>query len=125
MEDIVGIKFVDAIAGEGAVITWGRVFHNFDDKELLKVVKKRLIGFGAKNIESIELCYSLVEIADQPYFYECLAYFIQNPIPFGDDYASWVKAKQKALRDGKEISFLGFKKQYMNYLERRKNVILQ
>src|SRR3990167_1931720 len=124
MEDIVGIKFLDKIQGEGAVITWGRIFDNLDDKELLNVVKNRLVRFGAKDIESIELCYSLMEVANQPYFYECLIYFMQNPIPFGDGYASWVKTKQKALRDGNDISFLGFKKQYMNYLERRKNVIL-
>ena len=124
MEDIVGIKFIDKIEGEGAVITWGRIFDNLDDKELLEVVKKRLIRFGAKNIESIKLCYSLMEIADQPYFYECLIYFIQNPIPFGDGHASWIEKKRKALCSGNDISFLGFKKQYMNYLERRKNVIL-
>src|SRR3989339_1670959 len=124
MENIVGIKFTDKIKGEGAVITWGRIFDIIDATELLDVVKKRLIKCGANNIESIELCYSLMEISDQPYFYECLVYFIQNPIPFGDGYATWVKKKRKTLLAGKEISFLGFKKQYVDYLERKTNGFL-
>jgi len=124
MEDIIGIKFVDKIQGEGGVITWGRIFDNIDDKKLLEVVTKRLIRFNVKNIQSIELCYSLMEIANQPYFYECLTYFIQNPIPHGNAYASWVKKKRKALCNGNDILFLGFKNQYTNYLERKTNVIL-
>ena len=65
-----------------------------------------------------------MEISDQPYFYECLVYFIQNPIPFGHGYATWVKKKRKTLLAGKEISFLGFKKQYVDYLERKTNGFL-
>lgn len=124
MEDIVGIKFVDKIEGSGAVITWGRLFHPVDDYQLLTVVKKKLAFYGAKDIQSIELCYALFEISDQPYFYECLSYFIQQPIPFGNRYESWVRKKRKALQRGQDIFFLGFEKQYLDYLERKKDVIL-
>ncbi|MBP6869902.1 hypothetical protein KBC04_03405 [Candidatus Babeliales bacterium] len=124
MEDIVGIKFIDREEGQGAVITWGRLFHPVDDSELLVLVQKKLFHYGVKNIESIELCYALFEISNQPYFYECLSYFIQHPIPRGNKYESWARKKRKALRKGQDISFLGFEKQYFDYLERKKDGIL-
>jgi len=124
MEDIVGIKFCDKKYGQGAVITWGRVFDIIDDEELLKVVSLHLRKYGTENIESIELCYSLMEIADQPYFYETLIHFIQEPIPFGCRYQKWLKKKRRALNAGEEIGFVGFKQQYFDYLERMKHGIL-
>lgn len=121
MENIVGIKFVDRVEGEGAVITWGRIFDVIDDTELLKVVSCKLVDYGVENLDSIELCYSLMEIADQPYFYETLIRFVQEPIPFGRGYEKWKKKKRKALIAGNEIAFMGFKKQYFDYLERKKD----
>jgi len=120
MEDIVGIKFKDKIRGEGALITWGRLFDRVDSTELLEVVKPHLSSFGVTELESIELCYSLMEISHFPYFYECLIPFIQEPIPNGIKYKTWVKKKQKALKDGHDISFTAFMKNYSDYLERKK-----
>ena len=120
MEDIVGIKIKDKKNGEGAFITWGRLFHPVDDKELLEVVKKQFPRWGITELESIELCYSLMEISHFPYFYECLIPFIQEPIPKGLKYKNWVKKKQKALKDGHDISFTAFMKNYSDYLERKK-----
>jgi len=96
MEDIVGIKIIDKKKGEAAFITWGRLFDTIDDTELLNVVKKHFSRWGITELESIELCYSLVEIAYMPYFYECLIRFIQEPIPFGPKYDAWKKKKIKA-----------------------------
>jgi hypothetical protein len=120
MEDIVGIKIKDKKCGEGAFITWGRLFHVIDDKELLEVIKKHMGRWGITELESIELCYSLMEIAHMPYFYECLIRFIQEPIPYGPKYEAWKKKKIKALKDGHDIYFTGFMKNYLDYLERKK-----
>lgn len=88
MEDIVGIKIKDKIRGVGALITWGRLFDAVDETELLEVVKKHVSKWGINSLESMHVCYSLQEISDQPYFYECLIKFIQEPIPYGIRYES-------------------------------------
>ncbi|MDP3787699.1 MAG: hypothetical protein Q8Q60_00095 [Candidatus Chromulinivorax sp.] len=124
MEDIVGIKFVDAKRGEGAVITWGRLFHVISDKILLEVVKKVLPKFGVLDLQSIELCYSLMEISDQPYFHEQLSFFIKRPIVFGSTYKKWVRKKRIALQKGREILFTGFKNEQQDFLERNKHEIV-
>jgi hypothetical protein len=124
MENIVGIKFIDKKRGEGAVITWGRLFHPVSDKILLEIVKKKLPYFGVHNLESIELSYSLMEISDQPYFHEQLTYFIKRPIKFDSKHPRWIKRKREALKNGREILFTGFKNEYLNDLERNKNGIL-
>jgi len=124
MDDIVGIKFIDKKMGEGAVITWGRLFDSVDADELLDVVKKKLPNFGVHNLDSIELCYSLMEISDQPYFHEQLKYFIKRPIFFDNKYEKWVRKKREALKQGKEILFTGFKNEYMQQIERNNNEIL-
>ncbi len=81
MKDIVGIEFFDKKYGDGAALVWGKLF---DERELLQVVGKGLQSrFGAEEIVSIKICQSLVDIADHPYFYECLIRFIQEPIPTG------------------------------------------
>ena len=119
MDDIVAIKVKDKEYGEGGFITWGRIFHTIDDKELLEVIKKYYSRWG-KELETIELCYSLGEIAYIPYFYEALIRIIQEPISFGPKYKAWKKKKQKALEEGNEIYFAGFMKNYTDYLERKK-----
>lgn len=117
MEDIVGIKIKDKIRGSGALITWGRLFDTVDEAELLGVVKKHLTRWGIEDLESMSLCYSLTEIADQPYFYECLIKFIQEPIPYGASYEAWKRKKKKALKNGDDIYFTGFMNDYMKYLK--------
>lgn len=119
MENIVGIKFVDKQRGEGAVITWGRLFDSVDDTELLEVVKKKLPSFGVYDLEDIEISYSLMEISDQPYFYEQLAYFIKRPVYFGNDYDKWKRKKREVLKKGCEILFTGFKNDYSDGIERK------
>src|SRR3989339_1246462 len=118
MEDLIGIEFVDKKYEDGAVITWGKIFK---ETELLEIIKDGLHRrFGAKEIESIKLCNSLVQIADHPYFYECLIRFIQEPIPSGKNkYKKWVKAKRQDLQNVYDVAFTGFKSHYQDYLERK------
>ena len=124
MENIVGIKVKDKIQGEGAFITWGRLFGTIDEEELLNIVKQHLPKWGISHLESIELCYSLMEIANQPYFYECLIRFIQEPIPQGLKYEAWKRKKIKALKEGNDIYFTGFMKNYADYLERKNRLFV-
>lgn len=120
MEDIVGIRIKDSIKGEGAFITWGRLFDAVDDTKLLNIIKDQASLWGIYHLETIELCYSLQEIADQPYFHECLIKFIQEPIPYGEGYDLWKSKKKRALKKGKDIYFTGFMNDYKDYLKRKK-----
>lgn len=124
MEDVVAIKFIDKDRGEGAFITWGRLFDVVDDHQLLQVVKRNLPFFGIYNVESIELCYSLMEISDQPYFHEQLTFFIKRPISFDNSYKKWCRKKRLTLKKGHEILFTGFKNEYLDYIERNQHGIL-
>jgi len=119
MEDILGVKFFDKKRGEGAVITWGKIF---EEAELLLVLKNTLQKkFGARDIESIKVCDFLGQISDHPYFYECLISFIQAKfMPVGRlKSKKWVSSKRKALRNKDEILFNGFKNQYQEYLQHK------
>lgn len=119
MNDIISIKFIDKKHGDGVIITWGRVFK---EQELLDVIAKGLKNrFGAKDIISIKLCDSLIEVSNYPYFYECLIPFIQaGSIPLGSkQYKKWVKKKSHALYNKNEMLFTGFKSRYQDYLERK------
>jgi len=118
MNDIVAIKFLDKKYGDGAAITWGNVF---EEKELLKVVECGLQDtFEVSEIISIKICDSLEEIADQPYFYECLMRFIQQSVPTKEKkYSKWLNKKKKSMKCGYDIYFNGFKARYYNYLERK------
>ncbi|MDP3787698.1 MAG: hypothetical protein Q8Q60_00090 [Candidatus Chromulinivorax sp.] len=119
MENLIGIQFFDQKYGEGGVITWGKVFEN---DRLLDVVKKCLSNrFGVKDIVSIKICNSLVEISDHPYFYECFILFMQaSSMPVKNkSYEKWVQQKRRALYNTDEILFTGFKSRYQDYLKRK------
>lgn len=111
MEHIVGIKGKDTILGQAGFITWGRIFHPVDPQPLLDAVMKHIATFGLRNIESLELCDSLQEVAAFPYFYEALFEFSQNIIPGGKEYTSWKTKKKKEMQCGREIYFLGLTKE--------------
>lgn len=118
MEKIVGITFLDKKHGQGALITWGNLFQ---DETLLFHVE-RCLGrrFGVELDERMEYASSLTCIADEPYFYESLIRFIQEPVPSSIiKYNRWLKAKRKAIKNRKDIYITGFKSRYCNYLERK------
>ncbi|MBV8082405.1 MAG: hypothetical protein JO293_05875 [Candidatus Eremiobacteraeota bacterium] len=107
MEDIVAIKAVDKDGKAVAFMTWGRLFDRIDDTELLQSVRAtRFVGHPMKRFA---LCDSLGQVAKHRYFYEALAYFASEKIPFGQRYRSWQARKRRALEAGREIWFLGRK----------------
>lgn len=107
MEHLVGIKVRDKIFGEVAFMTWGRIFHPVDPQTLLETVTKHLGKFGIKSPESIELCDTLQEISNHPYFFEGLFEFSQKTIPYGRTYKKWQQDTAKLMIKGEEIYFLG------------------
>jgi len=104
LRDIIGFKFFDKKIGEAACITWGGVYK---EDELLKLIKIQCVQQGFKNIELIESCYSLQEIAAYQYFYERWVYFMQQNIPYKNDYKMWLQKKQQTILNGQDIKFVG------------------
>jgi|SRR3989339_1183899 len=104
LKDIIAIKFVDKKLGQGACLTWGRVF---TEKELLEIIKKECFKQGFENLASIQFCYSLQDIAKYPYFYERWIYFVRQNIPYKYGYKKWVNIKKQALLEGQDIKFTG------------------
>lgn len=107
-KDIVAIKFYDGERGQGACLTWGRVFK---EEKLLDVVKAACNQHGFENVVSIELCYSLQEVVKCSYFYESWIYFVQQHIPYKRGFKEWVKLKQNMLVVGYDIKILELKKE--------------
>lgn len=108
LKDIIGIQFLDKEKGRAACITWGNIYK---EDELLELIKVQGAQYGFNNIEFIEYCYSLQEIAGHSYFYERWIYFVQQIIPYENGYKIWVKEKKQAIFNGQDIKFLGgFKK---------------
>jgi|GEM_PF-2289910 len=109
LQDIIGIKFFDEKMGQAACMTWGKVYK--EDK-ILELVKVKCAQYGFRNIESIEVCYSLQEITIYPFFYEQWIYFIHEHIPYKDGYKKWLLKKQEVLLHGQDIKFVGCLKRY-------------
>jgi hypothetical protein len=87
-------------------LTWGRVIDEPD--LLLQVVLEHSAScdLGGKPVRA-ELCASVREAANEPYFYECFFDMCQTKIPYGKRYDKWLQQMQDELKQSKEISYLG------------------
>jgi hypothetical protein len=119
MEHVVGIKVYDKVVGEVGFITWGRIFHPVDMQELCEIVQLHLPKFGIQESKEIQVCNTLQEVACFPYFYEGFFEFCQKIIPEGKQYKSWQKEREKALKKGEEIYFLGLNPQQKDLIKDR------
>ena len=104
LKDVIGIKFSDKKMGQAACITWGRVYK---EEKLLELIKTRCAQYCFKNIELIEVCYSLQEIAAYQNFYEGWVYFIQQNVPYKNGYEIWQQRKRQKILAGQDIKFVG------------------
>lgn len=109
MEDVVAIKVRDNKNGWFAFMTWGRLWENGESDELVEAVRPFLDRFeGITEPAEVNLCKTLREVRDAPYFYEGLIEFSRSPIPVGERYKKWRKSKREALKKyGEDLYFLG------------------
>lgn len=117
MEDIIGIKVVVKKVGEVGFITWGRIFHPVDTVPICSIIKKYASKCGFVDLQSVELCETLQEVSEYPYFYEALFEFSQHKIPADRGYVEWQKSMQKKIEQGQEIYFLGLTEQQKRLCE--------
>ena len=75
VEDVVGIRIVDAKRGERALLSWGRIFDRVDPNQLLTRIRSILPGMGYHDVVELTLCDELSELRDFGYFYEGLIHF--------------------------------------------------
>lgn len=107
MDNIVAIKITDKVGKPHYLLTWGRIFDAVDPQSLFEVLQPHLVSFGLSDFTGIKLCRSLKEASDQPYFYEALFSISQHKIHFGKNYPKWKKKRERKMKSGKEIYYLG------------------
>jgi hypothetical protein len=107
LEDIVAIKATDSSGKHHFFLTWGRAFDRVGSKPLLTAVRPALSQFGLSKIRRLEVCSTLQEASDQPYFFEALFAFAQKPAPSGKARRAWSAVRRKQIAAGKEIYYLG------------------
>src|SRR5450759_2996359 len=100
VEEIVAIKATDSREKHHFFITWGRAFDRVDPKPLLSAVRPALSRLGLSTIRRLEVCSTLQEASDQPYFFEALLAFAQKRVLSA-------KARRNRIAAGKDVYYLG------------------
>jgi hypothetical protein len=100
MEDVVAIKATDSRGKRHFFLTWGRAFGRTDSKPLLDAIRPSLSQFGLSRIRRLEICPTLQDASDQPYFFEALLFFTRQP-------AVSNVVRRRRIGSGKDIYYLG------------------
>jgi hypothetical protein len=100
MEDVVAIKVIDSRGKKHFFLTWGRVFDRTDPKPLLDAIGPSLSRFGVSGVRQVQICPTLQDAADQPYFFEALLFFTRQR-------AASNVVRRRRIRAGKDIYYLG------------------
>jgi hypothetical protein len=111
VEDVVAVEVRLADGGARYFLTWGRIQDRVDPGPVCELVLRSTTpGSLRGDPVGARLCGTLREAAqspEAPYFYECILSFCHRPIPFGDGYEAWRTDRDRAMQDGREISYCG------------------
>jgi hypothetical protein len=108
VDDLVAVRLTLESGDERYFMTWGRIQDAVDPGPLEKIVLKWSKGFSLGSpAVSAAVCLTLQEARDQPYFFEAVFSFAQQPIPFGDGYEAWRRQADVRMRAGKDLYYLG------------------
>ena len=75
MDDIVGIRIVDAQRGEVGLLSWGRIGDSVNPEPLLNRLRKILPNLGFNKLVEVSLCSELGELRDFQLSYEGIVHF--------------------------------------------------
>ena len=108
MEDVVAVEVTLHTGEHRDFLTWGRIFDPVDGTALAALVLEHAPSteLGGEPV-SARVCPTLSEARDQPYFYEALIDFGWRRPQFGDGYEAWRRDRETALREGRELYYLG------------------
>ena len=108
MDDIIALEARVADGTSRYFMTWGRIPERVDPRPIELIVRTAAGQFAiGGDVQSVRVCDTLREAASSEYFYEGFFHFCQERIPFGPHYQEWADGKLKALREGREIFYLG------------------
>ena len=108
MDDIVALRVRLTNGEKRYFLTWGRVFDPVDPRGLCDAVWGQLDKFAlGGDAARIDLCDSLREAAEAPYFFESFFAMCQKKIPFGDEYLEWATRTRSDIEQGRGLYFLG------------------
>lgn len=108
VEDWVAVEVRSGSGVSGYFVTWGRIQHAVDPRPLEELMLRAAHRFATDVPPvSARVCATLQEASTQPYFFEAILKFAQEPIPHGEGYGVWRRARANAMEEGKEIYFLG------------------
>lgn len=88
-------------------MTWGRIQDAVDPGPVEQIVLERSTGLslGSEAVRA-DLCLTLQDARDQPYFFEALFDFSQRKVPH-EEYETWRSEIDRKMRAGKEMYYLG------------------
>jgi hypothetical protein len=108
MEDLVALRVTLTTGQKRYFLTWGRLYDPVEPAGLIEVVTPHVQRRSREgDVASIELCESLQEASNEPYFYEGLFDMARDGPTYGPDYQAWAQAKRERLSEGKELYYLG------------------
>jgi hypothetical protein len=108
VDDLVAVRARTDAGQVGFWLTWGRLFGPFDPTAMIAAIRPHLrLAEQRGEIDQVQICDSLQEASDQPYFYKGLWWLGQTRIPFGPGYEEWAAEKRPQLADGRGLFYLG------------------
>jgi hypothetical protein len=112
MDDIVAVAVALKDGGVRHFMTWGRAFDAVDGSELARLVLQHSSDYALDGVPvRAEVCYSLFDAAEAPYFFEALLKLSAQPIPEAPLYQKWLRLIARQMRAGQHLYYLGSPKQ--------------
>jgi len=108
VDDVVAVAVTLESGERRYFMTWGRIQDKVDPEPLEALILEHAsrVDLGG-TASSAEVCSSLAAAAAEPYFHEALLSFAWSPIPFGEGYQEWRMEREAAMREGRDIYYLG------------------
>jgi len=111
MEDVIAVEVRLDGGARRFFVTWGRIQDQVDPDPVCALVMRFAEGcsLGTRPVAA-RMCPALREAADTedaPLFYEALARYSRNAIPFGDGYEEWREQIAEAMERGEQIYYCG------------------
>lgn len=109
MDTIVAVRASSPAHGGVYFLTWGRVQDAVDTAGIERVVSDYVVrSTDLRDVEQIEVCASLGEAANAPFFFESFFDMSQRRRPEkGWQLALWRRRTAKRMARGQDIWFLG------------------
>ena len=108
MDDVVAVRLLLADGGTAYMMTWGRTLSEVDPAPLEALISEVASGFSLRSVATrVEVCYSIAEARDAPYFYEAVMSFSAAMATERINSKKWKRTQAERMFAGKEIFYMG------------------